>query len=175
MSERLTAGQRAAAEALVPWIMEHPDEAAYKLVASESELKVMTSTTKQYRREARRIARIDDRAFRIQDMDRVMSEEPAMGDLPIEQTMREATFSEIDRERQRQDAKWGFPRNDLSPTDWIAILAEEVGEAWDEGLSVRFDGTHLDEFIKELVQAAAVAVAIIEHYGRGGTREQADE
>ena len=91
----------------------------------------------------------------------------------IEQTMREMIFSEIHRERRRQDAKWGFPRNDLSPTDWIAILAEEVGEAAEAALEFQFNQAPVDQFIKELVHAAAVAVSIIEHYGRGGTKERA--
>ena len=90
-----------------------------------------------------------------------------------EHTMREEIFSEIDRERQRQDAKWGFPRNDLGLTDWITILVEEVGEAAEAALDVRSGALDSDPFIVELIHTAAVAVSIIEHYGRGGTKEQA--
>jgi hypothetical protein len=85
-------------------------------------------------------------------------------------------YGAIDAERKRQDAKWGYPRNDHSATDWLAILAEEVGEAAEQSLRVLFDDEHPEEFVRELIHTAAVAVCAIEHFGRGGTREeQADE
>jgi len=89
--------------------------------------------------------------------------------------MRQIILDGIDRERQRQDAKWGFPRNDLDVTDWVTILTEEVGEAAEAALRFQFDQEPVDPFIKELIHIAAVAVSVIEHYGRGGTKEQADE
>lgn len=66
-------------------------------------------------------------------------------------------------ERRRQDGIWGYPRPDLLPTDWITVIGEEIGEASDEALSVRFNGTHQAELKKELVHAAAVIVAFLEH------------
>jgi NTP pyrophosphatase (non-canonical NTP hydrolase) len=90
----------------------------------------------------------------------------------MSENLRELIYAEIDRERQRQDAKWGFPRNDLDVTDWVTILTEEVGEAAEAALEFEFDGAPIDPFIKELIHTAAVAVSAIEHYGRGGTKEQ---
>jgi len=69
---------------------------------------------------------------------------------------------ELDRERIRQDAKWG-EQNHKAPM-WVAILTEEVGEAAALSLSDEY-GTSLSDREKlreELIQVAAVAVAFIE-------------
>lgn len=75
--------------------------------------------------------------------------------------LREITgvLSDIDRERLRQNKKWG-EQNHL-PYKWMAILAEEVGEACKEVLENR-----LEHYREELVQVAAVAVAAIESVDR---------
>lgn len=66
------------------------------------------------------------------------------------------------RERQQQDEKWGLQRH--SWPEWITILTEEVGEAAqaanDEYFHSRDDLSRLKE---ELVQVAAVAMAMVEH------------
>jgi len=90
----------------------------------------------------------------------------------MNELVRRDIFNEIDRERQRQDAKWGFPRNDLGVTDWATILTEEVGEVAEAALMFQFEQAPVDPLIKELIHVAAVAVSAIEHYGRGGTKEQ---
>lgn len=67
---------------------------------------------------------------------------------------------DVSRERDSQDAKWGEQNHD--PFCYLAILGEEVGEANEAALDLRFaDGTrqHLRE---ELIQVAAVAVAMVE-------------
>lgn len=71
---------------------------------------------------------------------------------------------DIWRERQRQDAKWGAQRH--SWPEWMTILMEEIGEAamaanqlyWSSG-----GGKRIAPLRKELIQSAAVIVAIVEH------------
>lgn len=74
-------------------------------------------------------------------------------------------LADVREERGRQEAKWG-PQNHPFPL-WLTILSEEVGEASREFLhAAHEDREHGDEHAtklrKELVQAAAVAVQIIE-------------
>lgn len=66
------------------------------------------------------------------------------------------------KERVNQYAKWGRQRHDLGT--WLAILVEEVGEvaeAMQKGLVSEKD-TDASDLLKELIQVAAVAVAIAE-------------
>ena len=58
-------------------------------------------------------------------------------------------------ERNRQDIKWGVQNHNIYK--WLAILSEEVGEVSKSALE-----GHLDDVKEELVQVAAVSVAIIE-------------
>jgi NTP pyrophosphatase (non-canonical NTP hydrolase) len=65
-------------------------------------------------------------------------------------------------ERQRQNDKWGIQRHQW-PT-WMAILAEEVGEASEAALHTHFGGRKtIHDLREELVQTAAVAGQIVEH------------
>ena len=81
---------------------------------------------------------------------------------------REQILSEIDVERDRQDAKWGEQTH--SWPEWMTILLEEVGEASREAVELHFNapgtiGEHIDKLTAlrtELVQTAAVAVHMIE-------------
>lgn len=74
-------------------------------------------------------------------------------------------LTEVVFERAKQDRKWGEQNH--KPCEWMTVLGEEFGEACQEALRVRFgenslgmtDYTALRE---ELIQCAAVAVAIIE-------------
>ena len=68
----------------------------------------------------------------------------------------------INIERTRQDEKWGFPQINSLP-EWGIILGEEVGEAMKEMNEIRFRDKDYENRIAELIQLAAVAVAIIEH------------
>lgn len=76
----------------------------------------------------------------------------------------------IAAERQKQDEKWGEQNH--SPIEWLAILGEEVGEANKHGLQAHFskdavyEKEQLMEYRKELIQIAAVAVAMIESIDR---------
>lgn len=73
--------------------------------------------------------------------------------------MRSAIKQILD-ERARQDEKWGEQNH--HPIGWIAIAAEELGEAAKEALE-----QHYQSYRIELIQVAAVAVAAIESLDRG--------
>lgn len=74
---------------------------------------------------------------------------------------RDLIYEEIDAERERQDAKFGANRQQL-PAEWLMILGEEVGEVNKAALEAHFNGESLDNYRRELIQVAAVAVAMIE-------------
>lgn len=84
----------------------------------------------------------------------------------------EHILKEIQAERQRQDDKWGVQNHD--PITWCAILGEEVGEVNKAALEAYFKkessrGTKsLKDYREELIQVAAVAVAMIESLERNG-------
>jgi len=73
-------------------------------------------------------------------------------------------YNEIFEERKRQDDKWGEQNH--HPYKWLSILMEEVGEASKAVLECDFKGSSrdytLNSYRMELVQVAAVAVAMIE-------------
>ena len=84
----------------------------------------------------------------------------------------ENIFIEIKEERQKQDIKWGEQNH--KPIEWIAILTEEVGEASKSALEAHFqkcywDAEKLKNYRSELIQVAAVAVAMIESLDRNNT------
>jgi len=70
-------------------------------------------------------------------------------------------------ERRKQDEKWGEQNHD--PAWYLAILGEEFGEACQAALQTRFGGKHggLLNLRNELIQTAAVAVAMVECLDRG--------
>ncbi|WP_320053956.1 MazG-like family protein [uncultured Acetobacteroides sp.] len=81
----------------------------------------------------------------------------------------DSIFEEIKNERLAQDAKWGEQNH--KPIEWVAILTEEVGEVSKEALENHFkeyyrDVDRLANYRKELIQVAAVAVAMIESLER---------
>lgn len=68
----------------------------------------------------------------------------------------------IVRERASQEEKWGVQRH--SWPEWITILAEEFREDAQEANNQYFHPTGDLSLLKdELVQVAAVAVAMVEH------------
>jgi len=84
-------------------------------------------------------------------------------------------FLDIIQERKRQITKFGIQNH--RPIEWCAILGEEVGEVNKEALEYHFkDGfpdqyreskqNLLKNYRKELVQVAAVAMAMIESLER---------
>jgi len=77
----------------------------------------------------------------------------------------------IQQERQRQHAQWGA--QDLQPTEWLAILTEEVGEAAKSAFTLQqsqHDPVFLEDLREELVQVAAVAVQWLESIERTNER-----
>lgn len=78
-------------------------------------------------------------------------------------------LTDVVDERHRQDMRWG--QQDHSPIEWMAILMEEVGEVSKEVCEHHFQykGDQKERSLrmrKELVQVAAVAVAMIESLDR---------
>lgn len=87
-------------------------------------------------------------------------------------------LDEVFREREKQDQKWG--QQNHSAPEYLMILGEEVGEANKECLETYFAARgprhpemgepveDYSEYRKELIQVAAVAVAMIECLDRNG-------
>lgn len=73
-------------------------------------------------------------------------------------------YGEIQRERIMQDSKWGEQNH--CPADWIMILGEEFGEVSKAALEAKFGKGTLSDYRKELIQVAAVAVAMVQCYDR---------
>jgi len=69
-------------------------------------------------------------------------------------------LSDVVAERTRQDAKWGEQNHD--PFLYLTILGEEYGEACNAALEAKFGKGTITHLREELVQIAAVAVALVE-------------
>lgn len=72
------------------------------------------------------------------------------------------TLKDVKAERYRQNEKWGLQRHNYG--DWLIILGEEFGEvcqAMQTGFTSQ-KASDADDLYKELIQVAAVAVAIAE-------------
>lgn len=72
-------------------------------------------------------------------------------------------LEEVFTERECQEAKWGEQNHDVGL--WYAILGEEFGEVGEA--ICEYDEPNYRE---ELIQVAAVAVAMVEAFDRGTTR-----
>ena len=72
----------------------------------------------------------------------------------------DAVLEMVAEERGRQLEKWGPQNHD--PFAWMTILGEEYGETCQEALRMHFGSKDDVDYIGELVQVAAVAVAAIE-------------
>lgn len=81
-----------------------------------------------------------------------------------------AIVDQILDERLAQDEKWGEQNH--NPVEWMSILMEEVGEASKEAIENHFnpDTTNLDKYRCEMIQVAAVALAMIECLDRENWR-----
>lgn len=81
-------------------------------------------------------------------------------------------LNEITEERKRQDTLWGAQNH--HPMAWLAILGEEVGEVNKAALEEYFKYPEAEgdwaEYRKELIQVAAVAVAMVESFDRNKIR-----
>jgi NTP pyrophosphatase (non-canonical NTP hydrolase) len=84
----------------------------------------------------------------------------------IEGLRRPNVINDVLDERERQHIKWGEQNVDAAV--WLAILMEEVGEAAEVVLWLRGERRAVPEELREeMVQVAAVAVAMIEWIDRG--------
>ena len=70
-------------------------------------------------------------------------------------TGQEFAIGAVVGERRAQDRKWGEQNH--GPLVWLAVLSEEVGEASEAILK-----NDPDAFRAEMIQVAAVALAIVE-------------
>ena len=73
-------------------------------------------------------------------------------------------LAEVAQERVRQESKWGEQNHHAFP--YLAILGEEVGEANQAAVKATFEDGKWSDYRKELIQVAAVAVAMVEAYDR---------
>lgn len=73
---------------------------------------------------------------------------------------REKALALVLAERARQDKKWGEQNH--GPEWWLAILGEEYGEACQALVQWQFEGAEFYDYLKELVQTAAVALQAVE-------------
>lgn len=80
------------------------------------------------------------------------------------------TLQEVKHERLRQDEVWGEQNHD--DFTYLAILGEEVGEACQAALHDRFGGEAAGTLREELIQVAAVAVAMVECIDRREARKE---
>lgn len=72
-------------------------------------------------------------------------------------------------ERAKQDRKWGVQNHDVPI--WMEILTEEVGEVAKADLEFTFGDGKREDILAEMVQVAAVALAMIECELRRAKRE----
>lgn len=79
-------------------------------------------------------------------------------------TRQQAAISDIKTERNDQDRRFGPQNHD--PYVWLTILMEEVGEVAQAYNDYREKGRSIILYREELVQVAAVALAMIECYDR---------
>lgn len=78
---------------------------------------------------------------------------------------RDSVFRKVTEERNKQDAKWGYPQNN-SPFEWISILGEEFGklaQATNDAYLGKKPTNDLAKIQKYAVQLASVAIALVEH------------
>ena len=95
----------------------------------------------------------------------------------------QSILAEVAAERENQDATWGEQNH--SPEVWLMILGEEVGEANRSALQAWVAGRHdgkrsgwrrlLHEYRAELIQVAAVSIAMIESLDRNELAEPKPE
>lgn len=85
---------------------------------------------------------------------------------------RSSVLLDIELEKIRQYAMWGEQNH--SPVVYFAILAEEFGEVAKEVVELNFNTSKksLENLRNELIQTAAVAIAMVECLDRNKTDEQ---
>jgi hypothetical protein len=82
---------------------------------------------------------------------------------------RQSIYAEIDKERDKQDGKYGGPEHDDGhvPNDWIALITGYAGEsAAYPACSKTLTVTDKMRFTRGMLRVAAVAIAAIESVDR---------
>ena len=82
-----------------------------------------------------------------------------------DKVMNDIVIADVLEERRRQGRVWG--KQNYSPLEWLPILCEEIGEISKEVCEGYFQNEITDNYRVELVQAAAVIVAMIENLDSG--------
>lgn len=77
----------------------------------------------------------------------------------MKESLRATAIRDVLLERKRQDELWGEQNH--KPADWYPLFAEEWGEA-----AEAYNDGDMEHYRKELVQAAAVIVQMIECFDR---------
>lgn len=80
---------------------------------------------------------------------------------------RQDILNEIDAERAYQDGRWGHAADDTknAPNDWAAYIAHHATR-WFTGGFAPYKRGAVDAFRKEMIKAAALAVAAVESVDR---------
>lgn len=81
-----------------------------------------------------------------------------------EMSATEGVLEDVLHERERQDEKWGEQNH--GRYKWLAILAEELGEAAAAALK-----GETENYRKEMIQVAAVAVSAVESHDRPNQKD----
>lgn len=81
-------------------------------------------------------------------------------DRTIEYVTSNTSLSDVMRERERQDIKWGEQNHD--PFTYLTVLGEEFGELCQAALHLRFGGKAAANLREEAIHTAAVALALVE-------------
>ncbi len=89
-----------------------------------------------------------------------------MSEIKLRVARMQSLLEEIAQERERQDAKWGWPRRH-GMEKWFLILLEEMGEASECLLQMESGDKPGDwpaSFEKEMVQVIAVGMAMLQQF-----------
>lgn len=85
--------------------------------------------------------------------------------------MSDNVYDDVKKERDNQDSKWG--QTNHHPLEWLCILGEGVGEANKAACEAHFSGYqrtgYWEHYREELIQVAAVAVAMVQSFDRNGS------
>ena len=84
-------------------------------------------------------------------------------------------YADIKIERVRQDSLWGEQNH--HPMEWLSILGEEFGEVCKAACEAHFkyeNGETWEDYRKELVHTAAVAVSMIECFDRNRDKGESE-
>ena len=75
----------------------------------------------------------------------------------------------VHAEQLRQFQLWGEQNHE--PEIWLAILTEEVGEAAQAALNIRFEHGTRKELRHEMIQVAAVSMSMLDAMDRAEVRD----